>query len=356
MKIGYRPLALMVFAAATAMLCLVPVIAEEAGSNASAGEVLQDTAAPQTASGSGGERAFQGEMVGEVTAIRKVSLAFKVPGRLAKVPFFSGDMATDGAEVATLDDRDYRLAVSQAQASLEISRIKVKQLDTGSRPEERRAATENLNQAKANRDNSQAECTRNRDLFKVGAVSQQTLDAAEAKAKVAEAQYLAALQQKSLVDQGPRAEEKESARAAVKQQEASVELAKLQLEYTVLKAPFSGVIAQRHLDEGAFVNSANPVYTIVQLDPVFVVVDFPERFLPGLNLKMIGTVTLDALPGRRFTGKLLRLPGIVDSKTRTARLEFSVDNPDHLMKPGMFARVRLTNPAEMTGPETGDTR
>lgn len=294
-----------------------------------------------------------GEMIGEVGPMRKVALAFKVSGRIERVPLFAGDSATASSPIATLEPTDFEISVEQAAASLEAARARLRQLETGARPEEKRTADENMKQSAANWENAKADLARNADLFKAGALSKQALDAAEAKAKVTEAQYLAVRAQKSLVDQGPRLEEKDVARATIRQQEAMLRQVKQQLEYATLRAPFNGVVAQRHLDEGAYVTPAAPVFTFMQIDPVKVTVECPERFVPALSTGLRAIVTVDALPGRQFTGTLERIPAAIDSKTRSANTEIIVTNPDGALKPGMFARVRLSLSAEQAGAQGG---
>jgi len=287
-----------------------------------------------------------GELIGEVGPMRKVALSFKVSGRIERVPLFAGDSATAAAPIATLEPRDFELSVEQAAAALEAGRARLRQLETGARPEEKSTADENLKQSQANWENAKADLARNADLFKAGALSKQALDAAEAKAKVTEAQYLALRAQKALVDQGPRLEEKDVARATIRQQEAALQLAKQQLEYATLRAPFAGVVAQRHLDEGSYVTPAAPVFTFMQVDPVKLNVECPERFVPTLSAGLKAVVTVDALPGRQFTGTLERTPAAIDSKTRSANAEIIVSNPEGILKPGMFARVRFSATAE----------
>ncbi|HOY67211.1 MAG TPA: efflux RND transporter periplasmic adaptor subunit [Candidatus Ozemobacteraceae bacterium] len=299
-----------------------------------------------------GSLVAMGELIGEVGPMRKVALAFKVSGRIERVPLFAGDAATAAAPIAMLEPRDFELSVEQAAAALEAGRARLRQLETGARPEEKRTADENLKQSQANWENAKADLARNADLFKAGALSKQALDAAEAKAKVTEAQYLALRAQKALVDQGPRLEEKDVARATIRQQEASLQLAKQQLEYATLRAPFAGVVAQRHLDEGAYVTPAAPVFTFMQVDPVKLNVECPERFVPALSAGLKAIVTVDALPGRQFTGILERTPAAIDSKTRSANAEIIVSNPESILKPGMFARVKFLDPA-VARPEQG---
>jgi len=338
----------------TAPLAAVPPVPDSSPSARPAAAVATTAdLQPATASQETDSLTAMGEMIGEVGPMRKVALAFKVSGRIQMIPLFAGDSATAAAPIATLEPRDFELSVEQAAAALEVGRVRLRQLETGARPEEKSTADENLKQSAANWDNAKADLARTFDLFKAGALSKQALDAAEAKAKVTEAQYLALRAQKSLVDQGPRIEEKDVARATIRQQEATLQQAKQQLEYATLRAPFAGVVAQRHLDEGAYVTPAAPVVTFMQVDPVKVSVDCPERFVPALSTGLKAVVTVDALPGKQFTGVLERIPAAIDSKTRSANTEIIVANPDGTLKPGMFARVRLSTSAEQPVAEGG---
>lgn len=340
---------------AVAALILFPLASPALPPTPDPGKAAPVTASVASASAhhqEAGSLTTMGELIGEVGPMRKVALAFKVSGRIEQVPLFAGDAATAAAPIATLEPRDFELSVEQAAAALEAGRARLRQLETGSRPEEKRTADENLKQSQANWENAKADLARNADLFKAGALSKQALDAAEAKAKVTEAQYLALRAQKSLVDQGPRLEEKDVARATIRQQEAALQLAKQQLEYATLRAPFAGVVAQRHLDEGSYVTPAAPVFTFMQVDPVKLNVECPERFVPALSAGLQAVVTVDALPGRQFTGTLERTPAAIDSKTRSANAEIIVSNPEGILKPGMFARVKFLNPAE-SRPEQG---
>ncbi len=281
------------------------------------------------------------ELIGEIVPIRKASIGTKVPGRLASVSLFVGDLASPGQIMAFLETQDLELALQQTEANLEVTKSRLKILETGSRPEEKRLAQEQMRQAKANMENAVADLLRIRDLCESGAVSKSARDAAEARATVTEAQYQAALQQQALVDLGPRLEEKEAIRAQVRQLEAAVKVARLQLEYASLRAPFAGIVAQRLVDEGTFVTTTTPIFLFIQTDPIYAVVDCSERFIPKLKAGMKAALRLDALPGMKFTGTLVRVPAMLDSKTRVARAEFTVTNPDRILKPGMFVRATI---------------
>lgn len=303
---------------------------------------LQAANSPAASAPSVAAEESEEEVLGEITVQRKASLSTKVSGRLANVPLFVGDRVASGDVMATLEPIDFELAAKQSQAALDAAKAKLKQLEVGSRPEEKRQAVEQLRQAQANMENAKLDYQRMKDLYETQAVSKQALDAAETKATVCEAQYASAKQQKAIVDEGPRVEDKEAQRAAIRQLEAALEMSRMSREYAVLHAPFSGVVTVRHADEGVYVSPATPIYTLIQVDPIVVAIDCPERMVPWLVTGIMANVTVDALPGKVFTGVLERAPASVDSKTRSARAEFIVKNAEGLLKPGMFARAKIS--------------
>ncbi len=281
------------------------------------------------------------ELVGELTPYRKVSLGFRISGRVWQMHLQAGELATPGSVIGSLEPQDLELAQEQSQAALAVLQAKLRMQETGSRPEEKQQAEEAVRQAKANLENAQSDFERTSQLFTTGAVSRQALDAAVARKDVAAAQHQSALNARALVFQGPRAEEKESTRAQIRAQEAALKLAKLQLSYCRLESPFPAVVAARLQDEGAWVTPSTPVYSLVQIDPLFAAAECPEQYVPLLKPGMRAQITVDALPGETYAGVLDRIPAVLDSKTRTARIEITLGNPDYRLKPGMFARIRL---------------
>jgi len=289
------------------------------------------------------------QFMGEITAIRKAVLSTNVSGRLTRTPYFVGDYVKSATPIACLDTRDFEIAVKQAKASVDASFARLRQLETGFRPEEKKQAAEQLRQAEATSKTAISDYARMKELFASNMISKQTMEATEARATVSDAQCASAKLQKAIIDQGPRVEEKENMRALIRQQEASLELAMSQLEYATLKAPFDGIVSARHADEGVFVNPSSPIYTLIQIDPVYASVDCPEKYLPLLQKGSRATITIDALPGKKFSGVLERMPAVIDAVTRTARAEFTIDNPDKLLRPGMFVRASISFEAKVGG-------
>ncbi|MBF0408991.1 MAG: efflux RND transporter periplasmic adaptor subunit [Candidatus Riflebacteria bacterium] len=284
-----------------------------------------------------------GEITGELMANRKVALAFKVPGKIKEMLFNMGDQVSTDQPLARLDSRDFEINRKQAQAGLEAIRAKLKQQENGARPQEKKQAEELVRQAKAAHENAGSDLKRTQELFTAGGASKQALDAAIARATIAETQYRSALQQKDLVLEGPRQEDRDATAAQARQQEAVIDNTSLQIEYCTLSAPFSGLISQRHADEGAYVTTSIPVFTIVENDPIIAAIDVPENFSSCFKQGLSAELKVFAFPGETYQGRVIRIAPVIDPKNRTLRVELAVTNKDLKLKPGMFVTARFFN-------------
>ena len=108
-----------------------------------------------------------------------------------------------------------------------------------------------------------------------------------------------------------------------------------------VEAPLSGIVAKTYLDQGDSVSPQIPIAVIANMDEVKVKIEIPEVDYPKLKLGQVAEIKVDAYPDREFTGKLSKLSALVDPNTRTATAEITIPNPDHLLIPGMFARISL---------------
>ncbi|WP_354694112.1 efflux RND transporter periplasmic adaptor subunit [Elongatibacter sediminis] len=137
------------------------------------------------------------------------------------------------------------------------------------------------------------------------------------------------------------AEDFERVSAEYEAQKAQVALARLDLRYTEIRAPLSGYVAERMIREGNLVQLHQPVYRITSYDPLLAVLHVPERELSVLHTGLDVTVRLDALPGTLFTGTVTRISPVIDPDTGTFRVTAEVDDPNGIVKPGLFGRVDI---------------
>ncbi|MCX6640783.1 MAG: efflux RND transporter periplasmic adaptor subunit [bacterium] len=147
-------------------------------------------------------------------------------------------------------------------------------------------------------------------------------------------------------------QDKDNAEAALEVAKANYNLAATRLSYARITAPFSGIITRRFLDSGALVSpGTTTLFTLMDLDQVKIIVNILEKDIPLVTLGKTALVSVDAFPGKEFTGKVTRFSEAVNRDTRTMAIEVDIPNPNHLLKPGMFANLSLimdTHPDAVT--------
>lgn len=109
-------------------------------------------------------------------------------------------------------------------------------------------------------------------------------------------------------------------------------------------APFDGQLGIRQVNVGQSIDARQPVVALTSLDPVYVDFTLPQQELAKLATGFEVRVRTDALPGREFKGKLTAINSMVDAVTRNVPLQATLENPDHALRPGMFAKVELELP------------
>jgi RND family efflux transporter MFP subunit len=242
-------------------------------------------------------------VVGNLIGLATVDVVPKVAGRLESINVRLGDSVRKGQLLAQLDDREIREQVRQAEASYEVSRATIRQ-----READLKFAETNLE--------------RSRNLFARQLLPQQTLDDADARQQAAAAQL-------------------DLSRAQYQQAKARLDELRLTLENTRVVSPVDGFVARRQLDPGAFASSNAPVVSVVDIELVRLVANLVEKDLRRVQPGTPTRVDVDAFPGETFDGRVARVAPVLDPATRTAQMEVEIPNPQHRLKPGMYARVAL---------------
>ena len=128
--------------------------------------------------------------------------------------------------------------------------------------------------------------------------------------------------------------------SAFESAKAQLEGNEIQLGYTQIKAPFDGLIIQRAIKFGETVTAGQQLFRISDFDPLLCTIGVPERDLSRLSIGQPAILEVEAFPGERFDGRVLRISPVVDAATGTIRVTLAVDRQNRL-SPGMFAAVRL---------------
>jgi len=139
---------------------------------------------------------------------------------------------------------------------------------------------------------------------------------------------------------------KDEAENNVKVAEASVQLAEAKLAKTDIRAPFSGIIGLRSVSVGDYVKEGADLVNLEAIDPLKVDFRVPETYLGQVQVGQSLQITLDALPGKTYQGKVTAVNPLIDAAGRSIIIRAQVGNQDTTLRPGMFARVKLITRAE----------
>jgi len=126
------------------------------------------------------------------------------------------------------------------------------------------------------------------------------------------------------------------------------DIAGMKFELAEVTSPVEGIVGWVLLDEGAGVSPPSPspqmgtsIFRIVNMDQVKVVINVIEKDLPKIRKGQTAEIQVDAYPDRNFSGKVNLVNPMLDPLTRSAQVEITLSNPKHLLKPGMFAEVKI---------------
>ena len=231
----------------------------------------------------------------DLEASTEVTLYPMIADRIVSFPWEDGDPIKAGQTVARIKAAGLKKGIVQMQAEIE-------SLDR---------TIENQNR----------ELERSRDLFSTNIISQQTLEQIES-------------------NYGAQLAKRKSLEASLGQVEVSAGNA-------LIKSPVSGFVIQKQQEEGDTAQMGRPLCSIVSVDPIRVTLGIAEKDVSVVRQGMSVELTVDAVPGHVFQGKVIRILPVIDTATRTNEVRIDIENPidaerkEALLKPGMFGRVSI---------------
>ena len=255
-----------------------------------------------------------------------VQVAPRVSGQIIESYITDNQKVKEGDLVAKIDPADYEVALAQAEAKYQKTLLNQKN------------AKANFKAMQTNIEVAKKDLERYTNLYEKGAVSKQTLDAAQAKYDSAQANLTQA--EESLLSQGGD----KVADADLKEVKALRDKAKLNLSYTNIYAPQTGTVSSRRVEKGMYVNVGTPLFVIVPED-VWIVANYKENQLRHMKPGQEVNIKIDTYPDHVFKGK-------VDSIQRASGAKSSMFPPENAV--GSFVKIVQRIPVKIVFTEKID--
>ncbi|HEX8368264.1 MAG TPA: efflux RND transporter periplasmic adaptor subunit [Pyrinomonadaceae bacterium] len=325
------------------------------------------------------------QSTGSLVAEEQSDIAPQVSGQIVATPVNVGAFVGQGDVIARLDDRDARLRLEQAQSNEQQAQSAIRQaeLRVGLSPGERfdpnnvpevRAAQRNYEAAQAQIRNAEAQINnaeaqarlaedtarRYTNLLRTGDISRVAYNQQQTQAESARAQVNAVREQVNTIRAQASATRQQSevvintarqnnqaivtARASLENARAATALAQKAVNDTIIRAPIAGYIGERPAAVGEYVTPASRIATLVRTNPIKVRIQLPEadagRVRPGMGV----SINVASYADRQFAGQITAINPSLEANTRAFIVEAQVDNSENLLRPNMFATVRIVQP------------
>jgi RND family efflux transporter MFP subunit len=269
-------------------------------------------------------------VTGSLLADEQAEVAAEIGGRVVGTPVERGTHVAAGAVLV-------RLSATEADASLREAQANAGQLEArlglaAGQAFDPARVPDVLN-AKASLDWAEADFARIKSLLDQKVVSQAEYDQKLTQVQAARQQYQLA---QNVAQQSFRSLEAARAR---------VDLARKASADTVVRAPFSGIVAERVVGTGDYVSRGTKVATVVRIDPVRVELTVPEQYLSQVTTGQAVRLSVDAYPNEVFTAKVRFVSPSLKSDQRALTVEAVAPNADGRLKPGLFATALLQHPS-----------
>lgn len=268
------------------------------------------------------------ESVGSLFAFEEVAVSSEVEGRVEQVLVDVGDHVSAGQTIVKVVRTELQLTYDQQRASLQQARARLGLPEKDEDLKDVRDAAE-VKKAAADLADANQKYQRAKTLFEQGLLPKQNFDEAESRHNAARAAYDLSVQAV------------QNLRAQLVQSRAATALAQKKVNDSIIRAPFAGQVKERTVTQGQYLKVQTPVLVIVNIDPLRVRLKVPEKMAAWVKNGQQVTVSVEAYPGRTFTGKIWRINPSVDQQTRSFEVEALIENHDSLLKPGFFVKASI---------------
>ena len=277
-------------------------------------------------------RALPGDLdvTGTLQADAQTEVASETSGRVLAVHVERGTVVKAGAVLAQLDGEDARSVLREAEATAAQTQAR---LGLGAGDAFDATRTAEARKARATMERAELEYQRYAKLVDMGAVSRSDFDLRRMEATTAREQYETSLNESRQLYQSLLA------------QRARIDIARRALADTDVRAPYDGLVAEKHATVGQYLQKGSRVATLVRVDPLRVELIVPEVAVAAVRRGQKVSFGVQAYPDKRFDGVIAYVGPSVKADSRALVVEALLPNPDGRLQPGLFATARIQLPA-----------
>jgi membrane fusion protein (multidrug efflux system) len=242
----------------------------------------------------------------------------RVGGYVDSIMFEENTRVTAGQVLVKLDERDYNIKLEQAQAAQKgaTAGVGVSQAQIVATSANTGSAKANVTAARVHLELAQKDFARYENLVKDGSITQQQFDQARAQKETAEANYQAARDQYAAAQKqvGTTRSQLAVTNTGVTEQQSAIDFAKLQLSYTSIKAPATGIVSRKNIQKGQLVQAGQSLFSIVNEGSLYVTANFKETQLEDIRSGLKVKVEVDAYPDEEVYGEVYNFSPITGAK------------------------------------------
>jgi multidrug resistance efflux pump len=295
---------------------------------------------------SSGEYALEAK--GYIIPRHQILVSPKVNGMVVRLQIIESQRVKKGDVLAELEDTEFRADRERAKALLASAKHNLEELEKGSRPEEIEQARADLAEANAQQKQLQADYKRAAEMLAKKVLSREQYDATESKFLAMERRLQRLKMALKLMEEGPRIERINVARAQVKQAEAELAKTEWRLDNCVIRAPISGTILKKNAEEGSLVNPIAmqgffSLCEMADLADLEVDLTIQERDISKISVGQKCKIRADAFPDRTYDGYVSRLMPMADRAKGAIPVRVKINVPPNeegvYLKPEMGALV-----------------
>ena len=270
------------------------------------------------------------DVTGTLMADAQTDIASEIEQRVVEILVERGQVVSAGQVVARMDAKDatnqlHEAEAAEAQIRERLGLVNGQSFDALKTPE--------VQQARATMDRAEADYKRFAQLIEEGAVSRSEHDLRRADYLATKAQYETTVNQMRQIYQSLLA------------QKVRVAMGGKAVEDTIIRAPFSGLIAEKAVSVGRYTKKGDRIATIVRVDPLRIELTIPEGAVAAVCKGQKVSFTVQSYPGRQFEGTIAYVGPAVRAESRALVVEAIVPNPKALLQPGLFATARIELPS-----------